>query len=75
MSISLMTGAVFKPKPSRSESRADVTDHAARTIIAAETERRDAKTAKLRQARLEREARELATAAPAAAHRSTSRKG
>lgn len=47
-----------RPKRSRSEVKAEVTDRAARLIIEAEVQRREAKTEKLRQARLEREARE-----------------
>jgi hypothetical protein len=61
---------LFKPKPSRMETRADVTNHAARAIIGAEAEQREAKTARLRQARLEAEAK-LAAAAPNAKPRST----
>ncbi len=47
----------FEPKPSRTETKADLTNQAARAIIGAEAERREAKTARLRQARLEQEAR------------------
>lgn len=54
---------LFRPVPSRSESKAEITDRTAREIIAAETERRRAKTEKLRAARLEQEARETALAA------------
>jgi hypothetical protein len=56
---------LFKPKPSRMEARADVTNHAARAIIGAEAEQREAKTAKLRQARLEAEAKLSAKPSPA----------
>lgn len=57
----IITGhTLFRPKP----SKADVTNHAARAIIGAEAERREAKTAKLRQARREAEAKLAASAAP-----------
>ena len=49
-------GNLFKPKPSKAESKADITNDTARAIIGAEVERREAKTARLRQARLEMEA-------------------
>lgn len=55
----------FKPKPSRAETKADITNQTARAIIADEAARREANTARLRQARLEREAT-LAAAAPPA---------
>ena len=57
--------SVFKAKAPRAETRADVTDHAARAIIRDEAARREAKTARLRQARLENEAK-LAAALPPA---------
>ena len=47
-----------RDKPSRAETKADVTDRTARSIIGAEAEKRQIKTARLRQARLEREARQ-----------------
>lgn len=47
---------LFKPKASKAETKADTTTNAARTIIDAEVEKREAKTARLRQARLDREA-------------------
>jgi len=46
------TGHLFGPKA----TKADITDQAARAIITAEAARRDAKTERLRQARLKREA-------------------
>lgn len=55
---------LFKPRPSKAETKADITDRAARTIVGDEAARREAKTARLRQARLENEAK-LATAARA----------
>ena len=54
---------LFKAKPSKAESKADVTNHTARAIIGDEVSRREAKTAKLRQARLDKEA-ELASQPP-----------
>lgn len=44
--------AVFRPKPSRHETKADATTRAAREIIDHETSAREAKTARLRAARL-----------------------
>lgn len=41
---------------SKAETKADITNHTARAIIGAEADKMAAKTAKLRQARLEREA-------------------
>ncbi len=49
---------LFKSKSSKAKSKADITDHAARTIVGAEAERREAKTARLRQMRLEAEAKQ-----------------
>ncbi|MCR4265153.1 hypothetical protein [Nitratireductor sp. ZSWI3] len=58
-----MTGTVAKDdlirsRRSKAETKAETTDQAARAIIEAETERRQAKSKRLRQARLEREARQ-----------------
>jgi len=75
MASTVTTGNVFRPKPSKAETKADITDHAARAIITDEAERREAKTAKLRQARLEREAMQPAATAPSGAKRLNSRKG
>ena len=47
---------VFAPRPSRQESKADATTNVARSILAAESKARDAKTAKLRALRLAKEA-------------------
>lgn len=60
---------LFKPRPSKAETRADITNHTARAIVGAEAELREAKTARLRQARLENEARPTALAVPAAPRR------
>ena len=57
--------SLFRPKPSKAETKADITDHAARAIIGNEAALREAKTARLRQARLENEAK--LAAAPASA--------
>lgn len=61
--------------PSRSESRAEITDRAAREIIQAETELRHAKTERLRAARLAHEAKVAEeTAATEAARKPRTRK-
>ncbi|MEJ1158940.1 hypothetical protein [Prosthecomicrobium sp. N25] len=52
------------PARTKAESKAEMADRAARSIIAAETERRLLKTARLREARLEQEAIAAAEAAP-----------
>lgn len=57
--------SLFKPKSSKADTRADLTDHTARAIIGDEAARREAKTARLRQARLDNEAK-LATTTPPA---------
>jgi len=57
--------AVFAPSPNRLESKAQTTNNAARAIIDAERAARDAKTAKLRKARLEMEAIAAENQAPA----------
>lgn len=64
MARAISEHGVFKPKAPRAETRADITDHAARAIIRDEASRREAKTARLRQARLENEAK-LAAEPPA----------
>jgi len=56
----------FRPVGSRAESKAQTTDHAFRAIVSADAKRREAVTAKLRQARLEQEAK-AAAEAPAVA--------
>ena len=47
--------AVFQPKPSKQETKADVTTKTARAIIDHELSAREAKTERLRAARLARE--------------------
>jgi hypothetical protein len=56
--------AVFQPKPSKQETKADLTTKAARAIIDHEASARDAKTERLRAARLARE-EAASTQAPA----------
>ena len=56
---------LFAPSRSKAETKADITDSAARAIIEAERVRQDAKTARLREARLAMEA-EAAAAEPTA---------
>jgi hypothetical protein len=48
-------GKLFKPAPNKLETKAQVTDSAARAIIDAEATKREAKTARLREARREKE--------------------
>lgn len=69
MSRAVAKQNLFKPNQSKAETRADITDHAARTIIGDEAARREAKTAKLRQARLENEAKLALASPPAEPHR------
>ncbi len=53
---------LFRPKLSRSETKAEITDRSARSIIEAEAKLRERKTEKLRQARLEsKERKDLAS--------------
>jgi hypothetical protein len=52
--------ALFKPKPSKSESKADTTTNIARAILDDEATRREVKTAKLRAARLAMEEQQAA---------------
>lgn len=61
------TLGTFMPSKSKSETKADVTNHAAKTIIDAEIAKRDEKTARLREARIAREALEAETSAKPAA--------
>ncbi|MEO3389202.1 hypothetical protein [Mesorhizobium sp. CAU 1741] len=56
--------AMFKPKPSKQEAKADTTTRVAREILDSESRKRDAKTERLRLARLASEASD--TEAPAA---------
>ncbi len=56
MTSEITQHSIFKLRPSKAETKADITNEAARTITGAEAERRAIKTARLRQARLEAEA-------------------
>ena len=56
------TGEVFKAPKSKLEAKADATTRAVREIIAKETAATEAKTKRLREARLAREADERAAA-------------
>ncbi len=53
---------LFKPALSKAEIKAEVTDRTARAITDADTAQREAKTARLRSARLEMEAKQAAVA-------------
>lgn len=64
MSRAIDEQGLFKPRPSKAETKADITNHAARAIIGDEAVRREVKTARLRQARLENEAKLAALAPP-----------
>lgn len=64
----------FRPVGSRGDSKAQTTDQAFRAIVSADAKRREAITAKLRQARLEQEAK-AAAEAPAAAPKAKKAKG
>ncbi|MER2536478.1 MAG: hypothetical protein ABTQ31_15095 [Rhizobiaceae bacterium] len=56
---------LFKPKPTSSQAKGEMTTRVARSIIEGEVSQRDAKTARLRAMRLAREA-EIAAAPPPA---------
>lgn len=64
MTKTIETDALFRPLRSKAESKAQTTDSASRAIVEAEASKREAKTAKLRQARLEMEAAAAVAAAP-----------
>ncbi|MCT7375544.1 hypothetical protein [Chelativorans salis] len=49
---------LFRPAPTTPRSKAELTDSTARAIIQAEADSREAKTQRLRQARLQMEARQ-----------------
>jgi hypothetical protein len=66
--------SIFKPKPTSSEAKADTTTKVARSIISAEMAAREAKTERLRLARLAQEAQSApATKAKAPSRRRKSR--
>lgn len=50
-----IANAAFQPKPSKQEAKADVTTRVAREIIDSEASAREAKTERLRAARLAQE--------------------
>ena len=58
MNKHLEKDSLTKPEPSKRETKSDITDRAARAILAEEAPRSRAKTAKLRAARKKLEARE-----------------
>lgn len=58
MNKHLEKDSLTKPEPSKRETKSDITDRAARAILAEEAARSRAKTAKLRAARKKLEARE-----------------
>lgn len=66
MSSTITEATLFKSKPSKAESKADATSSAARAILDDEAARREAKTARLRAARLEQEEKLAAEPAPEA---------
>jgi len=59
--------SLFRANPPRSVSKADVTDQAARDIVATETARRQAASARLKALREERDALAAANPEPAPA--------
>lgn len=59
-----MTGGVLAPLPNRAESKANTTDAVFRSIVSAEAAAREAKTERLRQLRLKREAEAAPEPAP-----------
>lgn len=61
----VVTEGLFKPVQSKLETKAQGTDTAARAIIEAEAASREAKTARLRDARLKKEAAEEPAKKPA----------
>ncbi len=58
---------IFGPPPSRQDSKANTTTSVARAILDTEVREREAKTARLREMRLKKEAAEAASAPPPAA--------
>ena len=64
MGIPVTAENLFRPKPSKAATKADITAHAALAITRAEAEHREAKTDRLRKARLEREAVPASVEAP-----------
>ncbi|MCT8990712.1 hypothetical protein NYR54_10475 [Chelativorans sp. SCAU2101] len=58
MNPAITKDTLFPPRKTNPATRAEATDRAARAIIEEEKKQREAKTARLRQARLEMEARQ-----------------
>ncbi|WP_159586595.1 hypothetical protein [Chelativorans xinjiangense] len=58
MTQAITKDTLFRPTRPNAATKADITDRTARAIIDAEAARREAKTERLRQARLEMEARQ-----------------
>ncbi|SHO67682.1 hypothetical protein SAMN02745172_04363 [Pseudoxanthobacter soli DSM 19599] len=69
----LTRDTVFKPKLSQTESKADAVSRIARSMIEQEASLRQAKTARLREARLAKEAADAAATAPKPARKSAKR--
>lgn len=65
---------IFKPKATSAEAKGDMTTRVARSIINEEAAGREAKTAKLRAARLAREEAEAASPPPASKPKARARK-
>ncbi|HEU4986521.1 MAG TPA: hypothetical protein VFT89_05585, partial [Rhizobiaceae bacterium] len=59
MPMQLTKDTLFAPKPSKAETKNDVTTQVARAIIDAETAARQAKSQRLRELRLKKEAEEV----------------
>ncbi|MFN4272591.1 MAG: hypothetical protein ACK4F5_07245 [Aliihoeflea sp.] len=64
MSAIITKENLFRPTRSKAETKAQITDNAARAIIDAEVDSREAKTERLRKARLKMEAEQAASAEP-----------
>lgn len=60
-----LINAVFQSKPSKQEAKADITTRIARGILDSETSAREAKSERLRAARLAQETTAKTTAKPA----------
>lgn len=58
MAVAITKDNLFRSAPTPPRSKAELTDSASRAIIQAEADTREAKTRRLRQARLQMEARQ-----------------
>ena len=56
MAKTIETRGIFAPNPSRQDSKASTTSNVARSILETEAKQREAKTARLRELRLKKEA-------------------